>query len=42
MNKIIMSNFQTRVTAVCPVLMQSDFGERPTAYPMFWLNYGRA
>ena len=34
-----LSNFQTRVTAVCPVLMQSDFGERPTAYPMFWLNY---
>jgi hypothetical protein len=19
--------------------MQSDFGEKPTAYPMFWLNY---
>ena len=34
-----LSNFQTRVTAVCPVLMQSDFGEKPTAYPMFWLNY---
>jgi len=34
-----LSNFQTRVTAICPVLMQSDFGERPTAYPMFWLNY---
>ena len=34
-----LSNFQTRVTAVCPVLLQSDFGERPTAYPMFWLNY---
>ena len=34
-----VSNFQTRVTAICPVLMQSDFGERPTAYPMFWLNY---
>ena len=34
-----LSNFQTRVTAVCPVLMQSDFGEKATAYPMFWLNY---
>ena len=34
-----LSNFQTRVTAVCPVLLQSDFGERLTAYPMFWLNY---
>jgi gliding motility associated protien GldN len=34
-----LSNFQTRVTAICPVLMQSDFGEKPTAYPMFWLNY---
>jgi gliding motility associated protien GldN len=34
-----LSNFQTRVTAVCPVLMQSDFGDKPTAYPMFWLNY---
>jgi gliding motility associated protien GldN len=34
-----LSNFQTRVTAICPVLMQSDFGDRPTAYPMFWLNY---
>ena len=34
-----LSNYKTKVTAVCPVLMQSDFGERPTAYPMFWLNY---
>ena len=34
-----LSNFQTRVTAICPVLMQSDFGDKPTAYPMFWLNY---
>ena len=34
-----LSNYQTRVTAICPVLMRSDFGERPTAYPMFWLNY---
>lgn len=34
-----LSNYKTKVTAVCPVLMQSDFGEKPTAYPMFWLNY---
>lgn len=34
-----LSNYKTKVTAICPVLMQSDFGERPTAYPMFWLNY---
>ena len=34
-----LSNYKTKVTAICPVLMQSDFGEKPTAYPMFWLNY---
>lgn len=34
-----LSNYQTRVTAICPVLMRSDFGTTPTAYPMFWLNY---
>lgn len=32
-------DFQTRVTAVCPVLMRSDFGTAYTSYPMFWLNY---
>lgn len=34
-----LSNYQTRVTAICPVLLQSNFGDQPTAYPMFWLNY---
>ena len=34
-----LSNYQTKVTAICPVLMQGGFGEKPTAYPMFWLNY---
>ena len=34
-----LSNYQTKVTAICPVLMRGDFGEKPTAYPMFWLNY---
>ena len=34
-----LSNYQTKVTAICPVLMQSGYGEKPTAYPMFWLNY---
>lgn len=33
------SNYFTRVTAVCPVLMRSDFGAGYTSYPMFWLNY---
>jgi gliding motility associated protien GldN len=34
-----LSNYQTKVTAICPVLIRGDFGEKPTAYPMFWLNY---
>ena len=34
-----LSNYQTRVTAICPVLMQGGYGDKPTAYPMFWLNY---
>lgn len=33
------SDYQTRVTAICPVLMRSDFGTESTQYPMFWLNY---
>lgn len=33
------SNYSTRVTAICPVLMNSDGGTEPTPYPMFWLNY---
>jgi len=34
-----LSNYQTKVTAICPVLMQGGYGDKPTAYPMFWLNY---
>ena len=34
-----LSNYQTRVTAICPVMMDSEFGEKPIAQPMFWLNY---
>ncbi len=33
------SNYQTRVTAICPVLMRSDVSDSATPYPMFWLNY---
>ena len=34
-----LSNYQIKVTAICPVLMQGSYGDKPTAYPMFWLNY---
>ncbi len=34
-----LSNYHTKVAAICPVLMQSDFGDAKTAYPMFWLDY---
>lgn len=34
-----LSNYQTKVTAICPVLMQGGYGDKPTSYPMFWLNY---
>ena len=34
-----LSNYQIKVTAICPVLMEGGFGDKPTAYPMFWLNY---
>lgn len=33
------SNYQTRVTAICPVWMRPDIGDTYTPYPMFWLNY---
>ena len=33
------SNYSTRVTAICPVFMNSDAGTELTPYPMFWLNY---
>lgn len=34
------SNYMTRVTAVCPILMRSDlFSDNYTPYPMFWVNY---
>lgn len=33
--------FETKVTALCPVLMRGadDFGGEATPYPLFWLNY---
>lgn len=34
-----LSNFQTRVTAICPVQVRTDFNDNPMSYPMFWLNY---
>ncbi|MCQ2064778.1 MAG: gliding motility protein GldN [Bacteroidaceae bacterium] len=34
-----LSNYRTRVTAICPVLMRTDWGTKPTPYPMFWVNY---
>ena len=34
-----LSNYQIKVTAICPVLMQGGYGDKPTSYPMFWLNY---
>ncbi len=33
------SDYQTRVTAVCPVRIREDIGSSFTQYPMFWLNY---
>lgn len=34
------STFSTKVTALCPVRMQSDeFSTDATPYPLFWLNY---
>lgn len=35
----ITSTIDKRVTAICPVLLRSDFGSEETPYPMFWLNY---
>ena len=34
-----MSNYHTRVTAICPVMVENGFGGEPTKKPMFWLNY---
>ncbi|MCQ2083008.1 MAG: gliding motility protein GldN [Bacteroidaceae bacterium] len=34
-----MSNYHTKVTAICPVMIDSDFGDEATKKPMFWLNY---
>lgn len=35
--------FQTRVTAICPVLQRGDdFGGRDSRYPMFWIRYEEA
>lgn len=34
------ATYQTRVTAICPVLHRDDgFSEQATKYPMFWVNY---
>lgn len=33
------SNYQTRVTAICPVRMKQEDEESYTQYPMFWLKY---
>lgn len=34
------ATYQTRVTALCPVLHRDDgFSEQATRYPMFWINY---
>lgn len=34
------ATYQTRVTALCPVLHRDDgFSEKATKYPMFWVNY---
>ena len=34
------ATYQTRVTALCPVLHRDDgFSEQATKYPMFWVNY---
>lgn len=34
------STYQTRVTAICPVLHRAgDFSTEVTKYPMFWLDY---
>lgn len=34
-----MSNYHTRVTAICPVMLEEGFSDQPTKMPMFWLNY---
>lgn len=33
------SNYQTRVTAICPILMEQDVDDSYVQKPMFWLNY---
>lgn len=33
------SEYQTRVTAVCPVLRRADVGDSYSQFPMFWVNY---
>lgn len=36
----ISSCFRTRVTAICPVLLEDDeFGEETIQYPLFWMRY---
>ncbi|MDR1368740.1 MAG: gliding motility protein GldN [Dysgonamonadaceae bacterium] len=31
--------FNTKVTAICPMLVRDEGGEEPARYPLFWLNY---
>lgn len=33
------ATYHSRVTAICPVLMRSDFGEDSRPYPLFWIKY---
>ena len=33
------STFRTKVVALCPILIRSDFGDEGTNYPLFWLKY---
>ncbi len=33
------ATYHSRVTAICPVLMRSDFGDELTPYPLFWVKY---
>lgn len=34
-----MSNYHTKVTAICPVVVDTEYGDEATKKPMFWLNY---
>ncbi len=34
-----MSNYHTKVTAICPVVVDTEYGDEATKKPIFWLNY---